>query len=86
MAKIKGFKEYTKWELDHNSVTMKESILAQCYQCNGFEEGSKDCGSRVCPLYKFHPYNKHKAKSGRSMTEEQRKAAIERLKKAREKK
>lgn len=86
MAKIKGQKEYEKWEKDHSAIiTMKQAFLIQCYICNGMDEGGVDCGGISCPFYQFHPYNKNKLKKKRNMTDEQRKLAGERLRKAREK-
>ena len=33
-----------------------DAILANCYVCNGKEEGGKDCYGPTCPLYPFMPY------------------------------
>jgi len=36
------------------TLTMKQAIKAQCYICNGEEEGaSEDCQGISCPLYPF---------------------------------
>lgn len=52
---VKGAKEYKKFQ-DDKFLTRKESILAQCYCCNGYE--SEDCLGLSCPLYQWSPYNK----------------------------
>ncbi len=56
---VKGKLEYQKF-LKGETLTRKEAILAQCYVCNGCEEGGKDCGASNCPLYQFMAYRKHK--------------------------
>jgi hypothetical protein len=56
MGKIKGQLEYKKFE-EGKSLTRKEAVLAQCYICNGLDEGGEDClGGKNCPLYAFFPY------------------------------
>lgn len=56
MGKIKGQKEWQRFKED-KSLTRKQAILAQCYSCNGEEEGAEDClGSENCPLYAFFSY------------------------------
>jgi hypothetical protein len=56
MGQIKGQKEYVKW-LKGKKLTRKESMLANCYLCNGLEESRVDCkGKGSCPLYQYHPY------------------------------
>jgi hypothetical protein len=52
---IKGAKEFKKFT-EGNPLTRKQSILAQCYVCNGFE--GDDCHSGHCPLYRWSPYTK----------------------------
>lgn len=53
--KILGGKEYTKWTTG-KLLTRKEAMLANCYQCNGFEDSSEDCLGETCPMYQYHPY------------------------------
>jgi len=53
MGKIKGRKQYEKFKVG-NPLSRKEAILAQCYVCNGEEEGVEDCKGFSCPLYQFH--------------------------------
>ncbi|MEI6831308.1 MAG: hypothetical protein WCK61_01225 [Candidatus Omnitrophota bacterium] len=55
MGKIKGQLEYEKFK-ESKPLTRKEAILAQCYVCNGEDEGGEDCLGLSCPLYRFHPY------------------------------
>lgn len=62
---IKGAYQY-KLFLEGKPLTRKGAILAQCYVCNGEEEGDEDClGSASCPLYPYSPYRgKKKAENG----------------------
>ena len=53
MAKVKGQKQYEKFK-EGKPLTRREAILAQCYVCNGEEEGVDDCKGFGCPLYQFH--------------------------------
>jgi len=55
MGKTKGQSEYKKFE-EGKPLTRKEAILAQCYICNGEEEGAEDCKGISCPLYDYFPY------------------------------
>ncbi len=53
------------------ALTMKESILANCYQCTGFYlDGRKDCDVEECPLHVFMPYRKGGAVKVRKVSEE----------------
>ena len=53
MGKLKGQGEYEKFK-EGMPLTYKQAIKAQCYVCNGEEEGSfVDCQGRSCPLYPF---------------------------------
>lgn len=61
MAKIKGADQFNKFR-EGKSLTRKGAILAQCYSCNGFEEGGVDCQGVYCPLYQYFPYKHKKAK------------------------
>ena len=50
---VKGQNEYRKF-LDGEQLTMKQTIVAQCFICNGAEEGSgEDCKGDSCPLYPY---------------------------------
>ncbi len=54
MGVIKGSKEYKKFQ-ENKPLTRKQAILAQCYLCNGENEGGVDCGAQNCPLYQYFP-------------------------------
>lgn len=78
----RGKSEYIKF-LSGQRVSAGQAIKAKCYDCTGFyADGVEDCGSLACALYPFHPYNKNKQKS-RVMSDEQRKASGDRLRKMR---
>ena len=64
-------------------ATPLSAIRNFCISCMGDQPRLvKDCTSKNCPLY---PYRTgHNTNSKRTMTEEQRQMAAERLKKARE--
>ncbi len=51
MGRARGGTEFDNYK-DGKALTMKESIKAQCFQCNGEEEGcNEDCRGESCPLY-----------------------------------
>ena len=52
---IRGAKEFKKFQ-DGIALTRKEALLAQCYECNGYE--AEDCLGKHCPLYQWSPYRK----------------------------
>ena len=53
MGKLKGQKEAGKSRAG-GKLTMKQAIKAQCFMCNGEEDGSnEDCQGKTCPLYPF---------------------------------
>ncbi len=55
----KGKKEYLKFIRGEN-LTMKQRVLANCYQCTGmYTDGKKDCEMEDnCTLHVFMPYRK----------------------------
>lgn len=61
MSKVKGQKEWDMWK-NGEELTRTQAIKANCYDCNGFEEGGTDCdagnGYDNCPLYAYMPYRK----------------------------
>ena len=53
------------------SLTMKESILANCYECTGFYmDGRRDCEVEGCAFHVFMPYRKGGAVKVRKVSEE----------------
>lgn len=65
---MKGKLQYDKFQKgDH--LSFKGAILAQCYECNGSEEGGVDCLGVSCPLYEYMPYRKDRQK--KQLTPEQ---------------
>jgi len=48
MGIIKGSFEFKKFK-SGKPLTRKQAILAQCYECNGYE--AEDCLAEHCPLY-----------------------------------
>ncbi len=69
--------------LKGETLTMKESILANCYQCTGFcLDGRKDCEVEGCPLHVFMPYRRGGAIKVRKVSEETK----AKMRKAREQK
>lgn len=55
MGMIKGQKEFEKFKSGGN-LTRKQSMLAHCYECNGYEESNVDCQGKSCPLYQYFVY------------------------------
>jgi len=56
---LKGQVEYKKFK-EGKPLTRKQAMLAQCYMCNGEEEGGVDCQGMSCPLYQYFPYKGRK--------------------------
>jgi hypothetical protein len=55
-----GQKEYLAY-MNGQRLTLKESILANCYLCMGYYiDGKKECKVSLCPFYPFMPYNPDK--------------------------
>jgi hypothetical protein len=52
---IKGAIELKRFK-EGKLLTRKQAILAQCYECNGYE--AEDCLGVSCPLYQWSPYTK----------------------------
>ena len=65
------------------NMTPVKAIKAKCLDCCcGQREEVRECPAKDCPLWQYRPgKNPNRA---RNMTDEQRKAAAERLAKARE--
>ena len=78
---IKGQREYERF-MRSERLTHRQSILAQCFVCNGMNEGGDDCKGASCPLYQFMPYRKGRVK--KVLSEKEKQQRIESLKRARE--
>jgi hypothetical protein len=52
----KGAIQYAKFKKGE-PLTRKGAILAQCYECNGYDD--QDCHGNNCPLYGWSPFNKN---------------------------
>jgi hypothetical protein len=69
MGKLKGQSEYLKF-LDGIPLTMKQTIVAQCFICNGAEEGSgEDCKGNSCPLYPYFRKWSYKGRTSKPQPE-----------------
>ncbi len=55
MGKIRGQREYEKFK-EGGPLSRKQAMLALCFECNGFEDSSEDCGTHSCPIYQYHPH------------------------------
>lgn len=80
----RGKKEYLAF-LQGKPLTMRQRVLANCYQCNAwYGDGRKDCEmADNCTLHVYMPYRKGGAvKLAKPVSEEVR----ERMRKMREKK
>lgn len=77
---VRGQREFEKYRRGE-PLTHKQTLLAQCFICNGAEEGGEDCKSVSCPLYQYMPYKTGRKK--RLVSEEERQVLAERLNKAR---
>jgi len=86
-GQFRGKKELLK-HLDGQTISARQAIIAKCYECNGYyADGKADCKMPDCPLYPYMIYREGGMRKGRQrLTEDQRKAAGERLKRGREKK
>jgi hypothetical protein len=61
-----GKKEYIR-HLKGESLTMKQTIVGECYSCTaGYLDGKRDCEAAHCPLYQYMPYRKNKVVRERS--------------------
>ena len=67
MAGLKGKREFEKFERGEK-LTWKQAVRAQCYICNGEQEGAEDCKGTSCPLYQFFPYKGVKRALGKVST------------------
>ncbi|MEK7679685.1 MAG: hypothetical protein AAB356_05795 [Deltaproteobacteria bacterium] len=68
---IRGQREYERFNRGE-PLTHKQAILAQCFICNGLDEGGADCKGKSCPLYQFMPYRAGRVKRQISEAEKER--------------
>jgi hypothetical protein len=81
--KSRGKKELLN-HLQGKDLSPKQAITAHCYDCNaGYSDGKSDCGVVDCALHPFMPYAKGVKKRTRIMSDDQRQAAGERLRRVR---
>ena len=67
-----GKNEYLSYLEQGKTLSYKQAILANCYQCmNYYLDGKTDCEIPDCPLYPYMPYRKDKAKVKRARSEKQ---------------
>lgn len=51
----RGYK-YLRAHLEGKAITLKQALLAHCFECNGFDaDGRADCEMPTCPLYPSNP-------------------------------
>ena len=75
----RGQKEILK-HLSGQRLTLKQAVLAHCYDCLGFyADGKHDCNMPHCPLHPFMAYNEERVKRtiNKSLTEEHKQKMIE---------
>jgi hypothetical protein len=66
----KGKKEYVAF-LRGKSLTLRQAMLANCYQCTGyFTDGKQDCEMESCTFRPYMPYKKGGAVKVRTMSED----------------
>lgn len=66
--KAQGKKEILKY-LKGNRLTLRQAILAKCYDCMAFyADGRNDCKDADCPLYPFMPYGSKPQTSSRKLS------------------
>lgn len=70
----KGKKELLR-HLDKERLTLKQAVIAKCYDCMGFySDGKVDCKMPDCSLYPFMPYNPSKYIAPRIISEKTKEA------------
>lgn len=53
----RGKNELRKYALEGRTLTQRQAIHANCYDCmGGYSDGKYSCGKVTCPLYPFMPY------------------------------
>jgi hypothetical protein len=65
------------------NLSLKQAVKRKCLDCSNWQPGEvRECPAALCPLWNFRKGATGRVK--RELTDEQRAAAAERLKKARE--
>lgn len=64
-------------------ITKSDALTAKCYDCMGGYDEAEDCRVTACPLHPWMPYREGGVRKSRSMSDEQRQAAAERLRQVR---
>ena len=81
-AAARGKREYLRF-LRGQHLTMKQRVLANCYQCTGmYTDGREDCEIETCAFHVYMPYRKNGAVKVRKVSEETK----AKMRKAREQK
>lgn len=83
-AHARGRNEYLKF-LRGENLSLKQAVLAHCYDCTNMEAGRQSCDIDDCTLFQHHNYNPNKRKT-KTMSEENKRKASDRFKKMRGKK
>jgi len=70
--RIKNIRQYGKTAQGKNELlkhlsgqrlTLKQAVLAKCYDCSGyFSDGKHDCNMPHCSLHPFMAYNQNRVK------------------------
>jgi hypothetical protein len=72
----KGRSELLK-HLDSEPITMRQAILAKCYDCMGYYcDGKIDCRLPACSLYPFMPYREEKPDLPKKHLSDEEKAVL----------
>jgi len=72
--KARGKKELIR-HLEGGKLTIRQAVLARCYDCTGFfADGKVDCKMPICPLHPFMVYNANRIKKSitRNISEDQK--------------
>lgn len=81
---FRGRNELLK-HLSGTKITARQAITAKCYECNGYyADGKADCKMQDCSLYPWMPYREGGARKSKILSEAQKKAASDRLRKGRD--
>jgi hypothetical protein len=66
----RGKREYLSF-LRGQHLTMKQRILANCYECTGmYTDGREDCETETCAFHVYMPYRKNGVVTARTLSGE----------------